>query len=120
MAFLRCFECGDSKFYGGCFFLIHLKLKIQPIISTPPGRKLFTAGKLSWTVVKKNIKKSGFKVLTHPCDMRYINVHLRRQAASFLKGIYQGWTAKARNACRRVVLSVCVIGCQIREDDRAF
>ena len=69
---------------------------------------------------KKNIKKSGFKVLTHPCDMRYINVHLRRQAASFLKGIYQGWTAKARNACRRAVLSVCVIGGQIREDERAF
>ena len=69
---------------------------------------------------QKKYKKSGFKVLTHPCDMRYINVHLRRQAASFLKGIYQGWTAKARNACRRAVLSVCVIGGQIREDERAF
>ena len=102
--------------------LVVFKLKI--VFQRSPGRKLFTAGagliKLSWTVVKKNIKKSGFKVLTHPCDMRYINVHLRRQAASFLKGIYQGWTAKARNACRRVVLSVCVIGGQIREDERAF
>ena len=99
--------------------LVVFKLKIV-VQRPPPGRKLFTAGKLSWTVVKKNIKKSGFKVLTHPCDMRYINVHLRRQAASFLKGIYQGWTAKARNACRRAVLSVCVIGGQIREDERAF
>ena len=41
MGFLRCFECGDSKFYGGCFFLIHLKLKIQPIISTPGKLSVF-------------------------------------------------------------------------------
>jgi len=68
----------------------------------------------------KKVEKKALKVLTGAWGMRYIDVHLRRQAASFLKGIYQGWTAKARNACRRAVLSVCVIGGQIREDERAF
>ena len=51
----------------------------------------------------KKVEKSGVKVLTRPCDMRYIDVHLRQSAASFLKGINQGWTAKARNAYRREV-----------------
>ena len=49
----------------------------------------------------KKIQKSGVKVLTRSWEMRYIDVHLRQSAASFLKGINQGWTAKARNACRR-------------------
>ena len=49
----------------------------------------------------KKMRKNHIKVLTRSWEMRYIDVHLRQSAASFLKGINQGWTAKARNACRR-------------------
>ena len=47
------------------------------------------------------MRKKHTKVLTRLLEMRYIDVHLWQSAASFLKGINQGWTAKARNACRR-------------------
>ena len=47
------------------------------------------------------MRKKHIKVLTRSREMRYIDVHLRQSAASFLKGINQGWTAKVRNACRR-------------------
>ncbi|WP_296690471.1 hypothetical protein, partial [Treponema sp. UBA6852] len=46
----------------------------------------------------KKMRKNHIKVLTRSWEMRYIDVHLRQSAASFLKGINQGWTAKARNA----------------------